>query len=256
MPNLSKKGARSKNAHAGRVRKRKYQRNQFSVECETEYVSTSAKKLNNTNYDEVIMDVNSNYVILHFLNVFTFLSEFVKCKTCNSDIQFRKTNGAGVSFKLVAECSCKSRFCYSSPTVNRFAEINRRLMFAIRMLGGGLQNLKTFCAMLDITASFSNNIYYTFVDNLHAASKAIFENFQKKAIREEIEKNTAAGNEPRHLTVSGDGSWKKRGFSSLFGLATLIGKYTNKVIDVVIKSAYCQSCANWKSKQGSIEYDL
>jgi len=160
-----------------------------------------------------------------------------------------------VSFKLVAQRSCSSRSCNSSPITNRFVEINRRLMFAVRMLGGGLQNLRLFCAILDITSSFSNNIYYTFLDNLHTASKAIFENFQKKAVKEEIEKNTAAGNDPLHLTVSGDGSWKKRGFSSLFDIATLIGKYTNKVLDVVVKSAYCQSCANWKSKKGSIEYD-
>jgi len=254
MPNLNKKVG--KGGNPSRNRKRKFHDNQFTAECETEFVSTSAKKLNDVNYDEVITDMTANYVILHFLNVFSFISTFVKCANCGSDIKFFKTNGAGVAFKLVAQCSCSNRSCDSSPIIQRFSEINRRLMLAVRMLGGGLQSLKMLCAILDITSSFSNNICYTFLENLHTASKALFEHFQKKAVKEEISENAVAGKEPLNLTVSGDGSWKKRGFSSLFGLATLIGKYTNKVLDVAVKSSFCQSCANWRNKQGTVEYDL
>jgi len=254
MPNLNKKGTRGGNR--SRSRKRTFCGNQFTVESETEFVSTSAKKLKDSNYNEVMMDLTTNYVILHFFNIFSFISTFVKCANCNSNVKFLKTNGAGVAFKLVAECSCSTRTCDSNSTTNRFSKINRRLMLAIRLLGGGLQSLKMLCTILDITYSFSNNIYYTFIENLHTASKALFENFQKKAVKEEISENTAAGNEPTNLIVSGDGSWKKRGFSSLFGFATLIGKNTNKVLDVVVKSSFCQSCANWKKKQGTIEYNL
>lgn len=41
-----------------------------------------------------------------------------------------------------------------------------------------------------------------------------------------------------NLKVSGDGSWKKRGYSSLFGVTTLIGNSTGKVIDLVVKSSF------------------
>lgn len=97
-------------------------------------------------------------------------------------------------------------------------------MLAIRLMGGSVQSLKMLCSILDISYSFSNNIYYTFIDNLHTASKNLFEVIQKKATIEEIIANKAAGNVFTNLIVSGDGSWKKRGFSSLFGFATLIGK--------------------------------
>lgn len=33
------------------------------------------------------------------------------------------------------------------------------------------------------------------------------------------------------ITVSGDGSWRKREFSSLFGVTTLIGWLTSKIVD-------------------------
>ena len=41
------------------------------------------------------------------------------------------------------------------------------------------------------------------------------------------------------ITVSGDGSWQKRGFSSLYDLVSLIGWNTGKIIDVIVKSKYC-----------------
>lgn len=256
MPNLLKKDKHGVNKRSSVDRKKKFQGNQFTRECDTDYVSTSAKKLKTADYEEVNIDVNSNYVILHFLQVFNFLSTCVKCKSCNSDVKFRKTAGAGVACKIVVVCSCSSRSVDSSPVENRFSDVNRRLMLAVRMLGAGLQGVKILCAILDMSCSFSNNIYYTFLNNLHIASQAVFKMVQKKAVKEEIEKNQAAGNEPSHLIVSGDGSWKKRGFTSLFGIASLIGKFSSKVIDVEVKSAFCKSCADWKSRKGTIEYDL
>lgn len=43
--------------------------------------------------------------------------------------------------------------------------------------------------------------------------------------------NEEAGNIAINLTVSGDETWKKRGFSSLFGVSTLVGKYSKKVLE-------------------------
>lgn len=75
----------------------------------------------------------------------------------------------------------------------------------------------------------------------------------KKAAEEEkkicVEKRQTDG-----ITVSGDGSWRKRGFSSLFGLVTLIGWYTGKVVDILVKSKYCKACEFWKKKEDTAEY--
>lgn len=56
------------------------------------------------------------------------------------------------------------------------------------------------------------------------------------------------------LTVSGDGSWRKRGFQSLHGIAVLIGFYTGKVMDVIIKSSYCADCKAWDKRSGTEEF--
>lgn len=58
------------------------------------------------------------------------------------------------------------------------------------------------------------------------------------------------------MSVSGDGRWAKRGYTSLFGVVTLSGKYTNKILDLVVKSMYCSECTIWKNKIGTPEYDM
>ncbi|KYN05199.1 hypothetical protein ALC62_03906 [Cyphomyrmex costatus] len=129
-------------------------------------------------------------------------------------------------------------------------------MFVMRILGLGLRSINTFCSLMELSSGFANGTYYAFITNLLEAAKSTFEVIQRKAIAEERQKNAEAGNEETHLSVSGDGSWKRRGFSSLFGIATLIGKYTHKVLDFVVKSSFCQSCSNWASKKGTNEYDI
>lgn len=255
MPNVTKKGSREVRKHAARVKKSKFKGNQFTAETDPEFVSTSAKKLKTASYEDIQVDQNIGYVICNFFTIFSFLSDILVCKSCGGDVKFDRTSGAGISFKLIVTCNCDTQYCNSSPCVNKTYEVNRRFMFAMRMLGVGLQSLRTFCSIMDITCSFSNNIYYSFLSMLDTAAQSVFEIVQRKAVDEEISLNAEHGNEARQLSVSGDGSWKKRGFSSLFGISTLIGKYSGKVVDFVVKSAYCQSCANWALRKGTIEYD-
>lgn len=49
-------------------------------------------------------------------------------------------------------------------------------------------------------------------------------------------------------SVSGDGSWQHRGFTSKTGLVSLIGPESNKVVDVEVKSTYCVKCQKQKEK--------
>ena len=46
--------------------------------------------------------------------------------------------------------------------------------------------------------------------------------------------------------MSSDGTWHKRGFSSLFGVTSLIGHFTGIIIDLLVKSSYCKACEPWK----------
>ncbi|GFU20486.1 uncharacterized protein TNCV_2522251 [Trichonephila clavipes] len=57
------------------------------------------------------------------------------------------------------------------------------------------------------------------------------------------------------LTVSGDGTWKTRGYSSLIGVRTVIGAETGKVLDREVLSSFCKGCDSYKGVTFGIKYN-
>ncbi|GBM74726.1 hypothetical protein AVEN_274859-1 [Araneus ventricosus] len=44
------------------------------------------------------------------------------------------------------------------------------------------------------------------------------------------------------IMANGDGTWKTWGYSSIFGVCTVIGAESGKVIDIYVMSSYCKPC--------------
>ena len=100
-----------------------------------------------------------------------------------------------------------------------------------------------FSGLMDIDhAALSPASYYNAVHHIHIVVSAVAEAVFKKAAKGEQERIREKGLSVVRLTVSGDGSWHKRGFAALLGIVSLIGKFSNKVIDVIVKSKICQAC--------------
>ncbi|GFW74615.1 uncharacterized protein TNCV_961901 [Trichonephila clavipes] len=57
------------------------------------------------------------------------------------------------------------------------------------------------------------------------------------------------------LTVSGDGTWKTRGHSSLIGVCTVIRAETGKVLDREVLSSFCKGCDSCKGVKFGIKYN-
>ena len=126
----------------------------------------------------------------------------------------------------------------------------------MRLLGIAREGINIFSGLMDLGQGLSRSCYDDIVKHLHEAAKTVFDILCKKAVEEEKEKNEENGRPASSLKVSGDGSWKKRGFSSLFGVTTLIGYYSGKVIDIVVKGSYCQACTYWENKKDNDDYEL
>lgn len=107
---------------------------------------------------------------------------------------------------------------------------------------------------MNIDQGISQNAYDHAMQHIHSATSVVIDILCKKAVREEMDENIKNGRSPSNLKASGDGSWKKRDFSSLYNVTTLIGYYSGKVIDFVIKGSYCQACTYWKSRKNTVEY--
>ena len=122
-------------------------------------------------------------------------------------------------------CECEfEQYIPNCPTIDRAYEINRRFVFVMRSLGLGYYDIRNFCGFMDLGVSISKSGYYTLLENIFIAARAVSQMVLRKAAKEEQEKNEATGNVKNHLSVSGDGSWAKCGFTSLVGIVSLVGK--------------------------------
>ncbi|EZA51573.1 hypothetical protein X777_09740 [Ooceraea biroi] len=178
----------------------------------------------------------------------------VICRQCKQDIKFAESGIRGLGFKIIISCRCGRREINSGPFIKNAFEINRRIIFVMRLLNAAREGINIFCGLMDIGQGTSKTAYDHAVQHIHSATSAVIDVLCKKVVQEEKEENVKNGRSPSNFKVSGDGSWKKRGFSSLYNVTTLIGYYSGKVIDLVIKGSYYQACTYWKSQKNTEEY--
>lgn len=175
-------------------KKRRFSGNRFTKENETEYASSSAKKLAGSEELEATITPSQTFPIINFLLLFSKLSDILKCKTCNKDVTFGKKNEQGLGFKISVQCKCGETLINSCPQIdNKAYEINRRILFAMRLLGVGLHGLNCFCAMIDLGKSMSISTYYDAVENLLVSAKTVFDVVKRKVGFEEKQKIKTLG---------------------------------------------------------------
>lgn len=86
-------------------KRRNFRGNRYTVESSTSFVSKSAQKLKNSEEFDVSIDYTSYYVVVLF-SIFTTLSTYLKCKTCNGDVEFTQSDMRGLGFKLNVNSLC------------------------------------------------------------------------------------------------------------------------------------------------------
>ncbi|CAH2100864.1 unnamed protein product [Euphydryas editha] len=254
------KNERNSSTRSAKPRKRTFHGNQHCNNDEdTEPQSTSAKKLS-ADKDDVHYSALRGYRFIEFFTVFTALSEILICRDCKLPVKFEESGNRGLGFKIVVICKCGFRNIFSGPLINNGFEVNRRIVFTMRLLGVAREGINLFCNMMDICNGISESTYNAVTSLLHTSTQSLFQASCVKAVGEEKRENEKHERPILNLKVSGDGTWKKRGFKSMYGVTTLIGYYSGKVVDLrrvarnLVKSSYCASCVRWKSKTNTEEY--
>ncbi|GFY18069.1 uncharacterized protein TNCV_3385601 [Trichonephila clavipes] len=87
---------------------------------------------------------------------------------------------------------------------------------AMRCIGQGLESLKTFCAVMSLPNPVEQKSHDVINNKLSRVMKEVAEESMKMAAVEEY-----SSSPENLLTVSGDGTWKTRGHSSLIGVCTV-----------------------------------
>lgn len=250
-----KKGAKETRTYAKRPRiSGRRPLNRYELEAPNDLnVSTSAKKLKQSeDMNDIEVNPGFGYRMINFIAVFAGISNVV-CKVCKSQVKFTESGKRGLGFKIVVSCEiCVQTEIPSGPFIEKGYEINRRIVISMRLLGIGLQGMKKFCAFMELPRPMFHSFYDKIVKRISIATKAVSAKSMMKAAKNESSISSEKGE--NGIIVSGDGSWRKRGFTSLFGLVTLIGNYSAKIVDCTVKSKYCKACEYWKNKEGIDEY--
>lgn len=158
---------------------------------------------------------------------------------------------------LRATCSsCKKEVTLetsSSITNNgKSADVNRRAVYHTVESGSGYEGLSSFCAVMNMQC-MSKTAYYQHLERIVIALEAEAKEEMKeaaKSLRKKVleESGCKDVNSVVDVAISFDGTWAKRGFTSLFGVVFVISIDSGEVLDYHVISKSCQKCCLSRSK--------
>lgn len=254
------KGNRGESHRASEPKKRRYQGNQFQTkEGKSTYNAEGDRISRFKNLEDMPINGGVSYKIVNLTSVFSAISEIVVCGTCKSKVTFEESSRQGLAFNIVVKCRCPEREGIpSSPKIRGSStyDINVRTVFAMRLLSVNFEGLNLFCNLMDFGKDIGKTMYKNTTTKINETSEFVFNFCCEKAVTEEIALNQQAGEEtPTDLKASGDGTWKKKGHTSLFGIVTLIAQGVGKVVDLDVLSNFCLGCAKNDKKNPDPDSD-
>ena len=134
-------------------------------------------------------------------------------------------------------------------------EVNVRMVVAFREIGKGHSSMLAFTQAMNMPPPIAVKSYNNINKLLLESYQAVSQESQKIAANETRQALDCVDENPAECQVSVDGTWQKRGFSSLNGAVTIMSKDSSKCIDTVVMSKSCKGCLHWKNKKGTPEYD-
>lgn len=197
--------------------------------------------------------------------------KFGACQTCGSNLTINFERQFGLAYEIVVSCTnCddKSKL-FSSPQVpvglsnlikpKHLFDINIRYVYGLRTIGKGPTAGKTLAGVMNLPPPPTR--FSPYVDVIGKAVSNVAKTSMDNALKEAVEKND--GNSD--LSIALDGSWQKRGHTSLNGVVSATSFDTGKVIDVAVRSKFCRCkdkysnkheekcCANYIGVSGGME---
>ena len=214
-------------------------------------------------------DMDDINVLIHFPILQDVFSQFAMCPNAACDqmlfLGVDLAQKKGLCNTLVVKCkNCNffSSFCTSKPQssytrgkdrASPFYDMNLRTVLAFREIGNGYEALCNFCTIMNMAKPMTVTSYENCLDEIHWAFQEESNLSQKKValgVRREADIEEA---DLLDCTVSIDGAWQTRGYSSLNGVVTCMAGST--CIDHAVLTKHCKSCALWRDKDpATVEY--
>ena len=154
-----------------------------------------------------------------------------------------------------SKCTYSSSF-YSSGKVEggQVYEVNRRVVLASRNIGVGHQGLAKFAGVMNMLPPMNDNSYRDHVSAVCNAAKTVAEKSMRDAVEEVKQFYEPEMDGICNIRVSGDGTWRSRGYSSAYGVVAALSTVTGKALNVEVMSKECRECMGWRGKEGTVEF--
>ena len=184
-----------------------------------------------------------------------------QCLQCSITVKEDGTKKMGFASCITIECeseTCdfKNTF-HTSPRIEKSQafDVNRRVVLAGRNIGIGYNGLVKFSAIMNMPFPLQKKSHQAHVQAIRDAAKSAAVKSMSKAVAETKEFYDQSDNGICKIGVSGDGTWRRRGYKSLYGVVSVISIATGKVLDTEVMSKECRQCMKWEGKEKTAEYD-
>ncbi|GFX98535.1 uncharacterized protein TNCV_1501131 [Trichonephila clavipes] len=147
-------------------------------------------------------------------------------------------------------CDFYSGFSSSKKTLN-CPEVNTRFVYGMRQIGKGFSAGFKLCGTLNLPR-LSKTAYTNHENKLMSVISEVSELSLQKAASELLVLHPTK-NKIVECGISVDGTWQRRGYSSMNECLASLSDDTGKVVDIEIMSAYCPTCRKISKMPRSIE---
>ena len=116
----------------------------------------------------------------------------------------------------------------------------------MRSIGKGRKGAVRFCTLMNMPEPSLPRSYSYHATAINKSVKKVAEETMAEAAKEIHEQLDFS--EFAEIGVSGDGTWQKRGYSSLHGVVNVASMETGKVLDTEVLSQFCRQCSLHEKK--------
>ncbi|KAF4528913.1 hypothetical protein B566_EDAN017330 [Ephemera danica] len=222
-------------------------------------ITTPKKKRRAGNRTTPAIEITGRRIFepIFFLTTLFALKDHSPFCTLN-DLELISENREGFRSVFNFQCKmCNGKYpvATENTTDRTKLDVNTSIVHGTMVAGGGLATINEIAMSLNMP-SMGPNTYQKVAVALSSVLQTIAKQVMQAAAA--VEKNYAAAmgkitsDLKAKITVIADGCWPKRSYktnySSLSGVATIIGAYTKKVLYYGVKNKYCSICAQAKKK--------
>ena len=200
---------------------------------------------------------------MEFLTMAISHTRCEQCKSGKLSLTEDETQRAGLMSSLYIQCNDCKHMIHVPTSKKRVPrgmsyEINRRSVYAAASLGLGHKGLSQFCAFMNMPPPIHHDSYQMHLKQISQASVDLAAENMKSAVKcvktklkdggdVSDDENDCDDETCVDIGVSCDGSWHRRGFSSLVGTTAVISLETGQVLDYEILNKICYECRHWKN---------